>query len=75
MRSCQEQYSGLWGKFQFQQGDRKERMGQLFLSMCQLLRSIARNRWEFILFPFASAGAYDGHIVQSFEEQGISCLK
>lgn len=28
-----------------------------------------------ILLPFASAGAYAGHIVQSWEEQGISCLK
>lgn len=27
------------------------------------------------LFPFASAGAYDAHIEQSFEEQGMSCLR
>lgn len=28
-----------------------------------------------LLFPLASAGAMDGHIEQSSEEQGISCLK
>jgi hypothetical protein len=28
-----------------------------------------------ILFPFASAGAIEGHSEQSFDEQGMSCRR
>lgn len=28
-----------------------------------------------ILFPLASAGATEGHREQSFDEQGMSCLR
>jgi hypothetical protein len=40
-----------------------------------LAMGFKRKKQQHILFPLASAGAIEGHIEQSFEEQGMSCLK